>query len=116
MAGQLPKLAVVALGGAGGDLAYAVASGGALSVVSAASSLYPLATIALGVALQGQRPTRVQLAGIRPRSPERSCSVPSAKTGSPRTARGPRLPGARLAPVPHREPGLQQPGGVHPAY
>jgi drug/metabolite transporter (DMT)-like permease len=63
-AGQLPKLAVVALGGAGGDLAYAVASGGALSIVPAVSSLYPLATIALGVALQGQRPTRVQLAGI----------------------------------------------------
>lgn len=63
-AGQLPKLAMVALGGAGGDLAYAVASGGALSIVSAVSSLYPLATIALGVALLGQRPTRVQLAGI----------------------------------------------------
>jgi drug/metabolite transporter (DMT)-like permease len=63
-AGQLPKLAVVALGGAGGDLAYAVASGGALSIVAGVSSLYPLATIALGVALQGQRPTRVQLAGI----------------------------------------------------
>jgi hypothetical protein len=63
-AGQLPKLAVVALGGAGGDVAYAVASGGALSIVSAVSSLYPLPTIALGVALQGQRPTRVQFAGI----------------------------------------------------
>ena len=55
MAGQLPKLAVVALGGAGGDLAYAVASGGALSVVSAASSLYLLATIALGSRCRASR-------------------------------------------------------------
>jgi drug/metabolite transporter (DMT)-like permease len=62
---DLPKLGLVAFAGAGGDLAYTGAShGGALSTVSAVSSLYPLATIALGRLLQGQRATRVQLAGI----------------------------------------------------
>lgn len=63
--GDLPKLGLVALVGAGGDLAYTGAShGGALSIVSAISSLYPVATIALGRLLRGQRATRVQLAGI----------------------------------------------------
>ena len=38
--------------------------GGALSIVSAISSLYPVTTIALGRLLQGQRATRTQLAGI----------------------------------------------------
>ena len=62
---EVPKLALVALVGVGGDLAYATAShGGALSVVSAISSLYPVATIALGCLLQSQRASRVQLAGI----------------------------------------------------
>jgi uncharacterized membrane protein len=62
---EAPKLALVALVGAGGDLAYATAShGGALSVVSAIASLYPVATIALGGLLQGQRASRSQLAGI----------------------------------------------------
>jgi drug/metabolite transporter (DMT)-like permease len=62
---ELPKLGLVALVGAGGDLAYTTASrGGALSMVSAISSLYPVATIALGYLLQGQRATRIQLAGI----------------------------------------------------
>ena len=62
---QLPGLALVALAGVAGDLAYAVASQhGALSVVSAVSSLYPVTTIALGVAIQRQRPNRIQLAGI----------------------------------------------------
>ena len=62
---QMPGLALVALAGVVGDLAYASASQhGTLSVVSAVSSLYPVATIALGVALQGQRPSRVQFAGI----------------------------------------------------
>jgi drug/metabolite transporter (DMT)-like permease len=61
----MPKLGLIALAGAGGDLAYATAShSGALSVVSAISSLYPVATIALGRLLQNQRATRVQLAGI----------------------------------------------------
>lgn len=62
---QLPGLALVAFAGVAGDLAYAVASQhGALSVVSAVSSLYPVTTIALGVAIQRQRPNRIQLAGI----------------------------------------------------
>lgn len=62
---QLPTLALVATLGAGGDLAYATAShGGALSVVSAISSLYPVTTIALAYMVQGRRTTRVQLLGI----------------------------------------------------
>jgi drug/metabolite transporter (DMT)-like permease len=62
---QLPGLALVAFAGVAGDLAYAVASQhGALSVVSAVSSLYPVTTIALGVAIQRQRPNRIQLVGI----------------------------------------------------
>jgi drug/metabolite transporter (DMT)-like permease len=61
---QLAMLAVIAVAGAGGDLAYTAASRqGTLSVVSAVSSLYPLATIALGRVLRGGRATRVQLAG-----------------------------------------------------
>lgn len=62
---QIPGLTLVALCGAGGDLAYASASQhGALSVVAAVSSLYPVTTIALGIGLQGQRSNRVQVAGI----------------------------------------------------
>jgi drug/metabolite transporter (DMT)-like permease len=62
---QVPGLALVAFAGVAGDLAYAGASQhGALSVVSAVSSLYPVTTIALGVAIQRQRPNRIQLAGI----------------------------------------------------
>ena len=62
---QFPGLALVACAGTGGDLAYAIASQhGALSVLSAVSSLYPVATIALGVAIQHQRPNRIQVAGI----------------------------------------------------
>ena len=62
---QIPGLALVAFAGVAGDLAYASASQhGALSVVSAVSSLYPVATIALGVAIQRQRPNRIQVAGI----------------------------------------------------
>ncbi len=62
---QLPALVLSAVGGIGGDLAYASASRlGALSIVSALSSLYPLTTIALGVALQGRRPGAPQLAGV----------------------------------------------------
>ena len=62
---QLPGLALVAFAGVAGDLAYAGASQhGALSVVSAVSSLYPVTTIALGVAIQRQRPNRIQVAGI----------------------------------------------------
>jgi drug/metabolite transporter (DMT)-like permease len=62
---QFPGLALVALAGVAGDLAYAIGSQhGALSVLSAVSSLYPVATIALGIAIQHQRPNRVQVAGI----------------------------------------------------
>jgi len=62
---EMPRLALVAVVGVAGDLAYATAShGGALSVVSAVSSLYPVATIALGRLLQSHRATRPQLAGI----------------------------------------------------
>jgi drug/metabolite transporter (DMT)-like permease len=62
---QLRGLALVAVGGVGGDLAYATASqNGALSIVSAVSSLYPLTTVALGVLIQRQRAGRIQTAGI----------------------------------------------------
>jgi drug/metabolite transporter (DMT)-like permease len=63
---QMPRLAVIAAVGAAGDLAYTAAShhGGALSVVSAISSLYPLTTIALGRVLQRQHASSTQLAGI----------------------------------------------------
>ena len=62
---QLPALALIAVVGVGGDLAYAGASRtGALSIVSAISSLYPVATIALGRLLQGHRATHVQVVGI----------------------------------------------------
>jgi drug/metabolite transporter (DMT)-like permease len=62
---EMPKLGLIALVGAGGDLAYTTAShGGALSVVSAISSLYPVSTIALGCLLQSQRASRIQVAGI----------------------------------------------------
>jgi drug/metabolite transporter (DMT)-like permease len=61
----LPRLALIALAGVVGDLAYAAASRhGALSVVSAISALYPISTIALGMALRGQRTRRLQAAGI----------------------------------------------------
>jgi drug/metabolite transporter (DMT)-like permease len=62
---QLLGLAVIAVAGLGGDLAYTTASEhGTLSIVAAISSLYPTTTIALGVLLKGTRPARLQLAGI----------------------------------------------------
>jgi drug/metabolite transporter (DMT)-like permease len=62
---QLPGLAIIAMAGLGGDLAYVTASGhGTLSTVAAISSLYPITTIVLGLLLKGTRPARVQLAGI----------------------------------------------------
>ena len=58
-------LAAVALTGTGGDVAYTAASrGGALSVVSAVASLYPIATVALGAAVAQRRATRLQALGI----------------------------------------------------
>jgi drug/metabolite transporter (DMT)-like permease len=63
--GQLPALGLGAIAGVAGDLAYAAASHrGALSIVSALSSLYPLTTVALGITIQRQRPTRLQTLGI----------------------------------------------------
>jgi drug/metabolite transporter (DMT)-like permease len=62
---QLPRLVVIAAAGLGGDLAYTTASGhGALSVVAAISSLYPITTITLALLLTGTRPSRLQLAGL----------------------------------------------------
>jgi drug/metabolite transporter (DMT)-like permease len=62
---EIPVLSLVAFAGAGGDLAYATASrGGALTVLSVVSSLYPVTTIALGVVIRRLRPTRIQVAGI----------------------------------------------------
>jgi drug/metabolite transporter (DMT)-like permease len=62
---QLQGLTVVAAVGVGGDLAYAAASkSGALSTVSAISSLYPLTTVALGMLLQHQRAGGLQTAGV----------------------------------------------------
>ena len=61
---QLPILALVAATGTSGDLAYAAASHGALSTISAVSSLYPIPTIGLALALQHHHPRRLQLAGI----------------------------------------------------
>lgn len=62
--GEMPTLAIVAVVGVGGDLAYAAAHHGPLSVISAISSLYPITTIALGRLLQGHQATKIQLAGI----------------------------------------------------
>jgi drug/metabolite transporter (DMT)-like permease len=62
---QLPQLALIAVTGGGGDVAYVVASHrGALSIVAAISSLYPVSTIALGMLRQRRRPTLLQLIGI----------------------------------------------------
>jgi drug/metabolite transporter (DMT)-like permease len=58
-------LTVIALTGTGGDVAYTAASrGGALSIVSAIASMYPIATVALGGALAHRRPTPPQAIGI----------------------------------------------------
>jgi len=62
---QLPALSLAALAGVGRDLTYSAASQHAtLSTVSAIASLYPITTIALGVAIQRHRPGRVQTIGI----------------------------------------------------
>jgi drug/metabolite transporter (DMT)-like permease len=62
---QLPALLTASLAGVAGDVAYAAASRhAALSIVSAISSLYPVATIVLGVIVQRHRPSRVQALGI----------------------------------------------------
>ncbi len=62
--GQLLALGAIGVTDVAGDLAYATASSaGALSVVSVLSSLYPLVTVALGVAILRERPRPFQLAG-----------------------------------------------------
>lgn len=62
---QMPALALLAAVGVGGDLAYAsAAQTGALSIVAAISSLYPVTTIVLGRLLQDQRATHIQLLGV----------------------------------------------------
>jgi drug/metabolite transporter (DMT)-like permease len=62
---RLPKLALIAVVGVVGDVAYAIASHrGALAIVAAVSSLYPVTTIALGRLLGRRHPTRLQLVGI----------------------------------------------------
>lgn len=61
----LPLIALAALTGVGGDVAYASASRhGALSLVSAISSLYAVTTIALGVVIQRRRAGRIQAVGV----------------------------------------------------
>lgn len=62
---QLAGLGLIGVTGTGGDLAYVVSSQhGALSIVSAVSSLYPTTTLALAFAIQRQRARRLQTVGI----------------------------------------------------
>lgn len=62
---DLPVLALIAVAGAGGDLAYAAAGKhGALSTVAAIATLYPLITILLGRAINGRHASHIQHAGI----------------------------------------------------
>jgi uncharacterized membrane protein len=59
-----PMFVLVGALGLAGDLAYAAAARhGALSIISAISSLYPVSTIALGRLLRGRRATALQLVG-----------------------------------------------------
>jgi drug/metabolite transporter (DMT)-like permease len=59
-----PMLVFVGALGVAGDLSYAAAAQhGALSIISAISSLYPIPTIALGRLLRGRRATVLQLVG-----------------------------------------------------
>src|SRR5579864_2412299 len=61
----LPALSRIATVGVAGDIAYAAASRhGALSIVSALSSLYPVTTILLGRVLLRRRASRHQLLGV----------------------------------------------------
>jgi drug/metabolite transporter (DMT)-like permease len=62
---RLIGLALIAVAGTAGDLGYVSASHrGALSIVAALASLYPIMTIVLGRVLRGHRATRVQLMGV----------------------------------------------------
>jgi drug/metabolite transporter (DMT)-like permease len=62
---KIATIVLIAVAGTGGDLAYVTASHrGALSIVAAIASLYPVTTIILGRVLRGQRATRVQIIGV----------------------------------------------------
>jgi drug/metabolite transporter (DMT)-like permease len=62
---RLLGLALIAVAGTGGDVGYVSAShGGALSIVAALASLYPIMTIVLGRVLRGHRAGRIQLLGV----------------------------------------------------
>ena len=58
-------LMLIAVAGTAGDVGYVSASHrGALSIVAALASLYPVATIALGRVLRGHQASRLQLLGV----------------------------------------------------
>jgi drug/metabolite transporter (DMT)-like permease len=60
----LGGLVLIAIAGTGGDLGYVSASHhGALSIVAALASLYPITTILLGRVLRGHRAAPIQLLG-----------------------------------------------------
>jgi drug/metabolite transporter (DMT)-like permease len=62
---HLAGLLLIAIAGTAGDVGYMSASHrGALSIVAALASLYPLITILLGRVLRGHRATRIQLLGV----------------------------------------------------
>jgi drug/metabolite transporter (DMT)-like permease len=62
--GAALTIAAIGVSDVAADTAFANATrGGALAVVSVLASLYPVTTIALGVVVLRERPTRVQLAG-----------------------------------------------------
>jgi drug/metabolite transporter (DMT)-like permease len=62
---RLLGLALIAIAGTGGDIGYVSASHrGALSIVAALASLYPIMTIVLGRVLRGHRAGRIQLLGV----------------------------------------------------
>ncbi|HWD69367.1 MAG TPA: DMT family transporter [Solirubrobacteraceae bacterium] len=62
---RLAGFLLIALAGTGGDIGYVSASHrGALSIVAALASLYPVTTIALGRVLRGHRASRLQLLGV----------------------------------------------------
>lgn len=62
---SLLGLVLIAVAGTVGDVGFVSASHrGALSIVAALASLYPVATIVLGRVLQGHRATRIQLLGV----------------------------------------------------
>ena len=63
--GDLPLLTLPGLLLVAGTVLYAFAAGeGQLSLVSVAGSLFPVFTVGLGVILLGERPSRLQSAGI----------------------------------------------------